>query len=229
MKAGSAPSRAAGETDAVRLSGDQHPSTRPGDAHTAASRSHTAASGEQLVPDSHTDPGKSRNLLVVICPCWLFVTFQAAAVLHLGSPLCSACASAGAAGTSPCPHVTCSSSAAEAAPFAACHLPASENALFPATLHGAASFCCKPPPLRQPFAWGGEMSPSTTHCVIKNGSCVAAKPGERLVNPACSSLPAPPASISSGFSSERESGDFVTPPAREACGGAKFCPAPAGR
>lgn len=155
----SAPSRAAGEMDAVRLSGDQHPSTRPGDAHTAASRSHAAACGEQLVPDSHTDPRKSRNLLVVICPCWLFVTFQAAAVLHLCSPLCSACASAGAAGTSPCPHVTCSSSAAEAAPFAACELPASENALFPsmgqslsaanhppsASLSPGVVRCCPPP------------------------------------------------------------------------------------
>lgn len=100
---------------------------------------------------------------------------------------------------------------------------------FPHSPPWGRSFCCKPPPIHQSFPWGSEMSPSTTHCLIKNGSCVATKPGERLVSPACSSLPAPPASISSGYSSGRESGDFVIPPAREACGGAKFCPARAGR
>ena len=92
---------------------------------------------------------KSKTLLVAVCPPCLFIRFQTATVLHLGSLLRSAC----------CKHqVTrefsvhariCSSSVAETAPLTACELPASRehrSPLQPST--GQLSFCCKthPPP-----------------------------------------------------------------------------------
>jgi len=146
----SASSRAAGEMHIFEVPGGRHPSLCPRGPVSCGllleHRSLRGAAGPAVLTRTRS---KSKTLLVAVCPPCLFIRFQTATVLHLGSLLRSAC----------CKHqVTrefsvhariCSSSVAETAPLTACELPASRehrSPLQPST--GQLSFCCKthPPP-----------------------------------------------------------------------------------
>lgn len=130
--------------------------------------------------------------------------------------------SAGSAGSSPFTHVSVLhlQQKLHRLQCRSCQLP--KNTDSPAALHRQQSSCCKNHP-HQPFAQVSETSYSTSHHLISNGSCVAMRLGELGVNPAYSSLPKSPASISLGYSSRRESRGFEILPAKEGCRGAKIC------
>lgn len=90
--------------------------------------------------------GRSRNLLVAIRPHCLFIRFQAATALHLGSLLHSACCKRRVCREFSVHTRVCSSSAAEAAPVTAQELPVSPKYRFPCSPPQAAIFLLQKSP-----------------------------------------------------------------------------------
>lgn len=103
---------------------------------TQQSLQHTAALGIISSCSATQSWGRNRNLLVAICVCCLFIKFQAATVLHLGSLL-----GALRSRTALLSICLCSPGAAS---FPSTHSPCSS--------HRALAFCCQNPPHKPFFA-----------------------------------------------------------------------------